>query len=86
MGADDESREDRAIAELQMNVHRENGERDADGQVTNEGEGDGGKNSCNHAAGKFAGAQNGGDFGKRSGGGGDGVRHRSESNPQYKVR
>src|SRR6266403_705268 len=50
LGADDESREKRAVAELQVNVHRENGERDADGQVADEGKGDSGKDSGNDAA------------------------------------
>jgi hypothetical protein len=71
---------------LQMNVHRENGERYADGQVADEGEGDSGKDSRNDTAGKFAGARESGSVRERRGGGSGGIRHRAESNPQYKVR
>ena len=39
-----------------------------------------------HAGGKFGGARNGGGFRERRAGGSGGIRHREESNPQYKVR
>jgi len=86
LGADDESREKRAVAELQVNVHRENGERDADGEVADEGEGDGGKDSCDDAAGKFVGARKSGGVRERRSSGGGGVGHNEESNPYYRVR
>jgi len=75
-----------AVAELQVNVHRENGERDADGQVADEGEGDGGKDSGNDAAGKFVGARKSGGVRERRSSGGGGVGHNEESNPYYRVR
>jgi len=86
LGADDESREDRAVTELQVNMHRENGERYADGEVADEGEGNGGKDSRNDAAGKFAGLRKRESVRERRCGGGGGVGHREVSNPQYKLR
>src|ERR1700730_13260632 len=47
--ADDQSRENGAVTELQANAYWEDGERDADGQVADEGEGDGRKDSRNDA-------------------------------------
>ena len=82
LGTDDESREDCAIAEPQVDVHRKNGERDADGEVADESERDGGKDLRNAAAGKFGGARRRSGFRERiGGGGGGGVGHREESDP-----
>src|SRR5271166_4122752 len=53
LGADDESCEDSAVAELQVDVRRKNGERDADGEVTDKGEEDRRENLRGGAAGKF---------------------------------
>src|SRR6266481_2154438 len=82
LGADDESCEDCSIAELQVDVHRENGEGDADGEVTDESEGYGRKNFGDAAAGKFRGARKRGGFRERIGGRGDGgVGHCEKANP-----
>jgi len=78
LGADDESREESAVTEPQVNVHREDREQNADGEVANEGEGNGGENFGDGATGKFAGARWGSGFQERIGGGrgGGGVGHR----------
>ena len=81
LGADDQPREDGAVTEPQVDVNREDGEQDADGEVADEGEGDGWKNFGYGAAGKLSGTPNGGSFRKRSSGGRDDVGHRQESNP-----
>ena len=65
-----------------MDVHRKNGEQDADGEVADEGEGNGGKDFGDGAAGMFAEARWSGGFRERFGcGGAGGVGHREESNP-----
>jgi len=82
LGADDQSGEDGAVAELQMDVHWENGEQDADGEVADKSEGNGGENFGDGAGGAFERARWGGGFWKRvSDGGGGGVGHREKPNP-----
>ncbi len=60
--ADDEPREDGAIAELQVNMHRKNREEDSDREVADEGKGDSGQNFGDGAAGKLARARKGSGF------------------------
>jgi len=63
-------------------VHWENGKQDANGEVADEGEGDGGKNFGDGAGRAFERAWLGGRFWKRVGdGGGGGVGHRKKPNP-----
>jgi hypothetical protein len=50
------------------------------------GESDGGEDSRNDAAGKFAGARKSGSVRERRGNGGGGVGHREESKPYHRVR
>ena len=82
LGADDQPGEDGAVTELKVDVHRENGEQDADSEVANEGEGDGGEDFGDGAGRPFERARWGGGFWKRvSDGGGGGVGHREKPNP-----